>query len=174
MVDWFQSREISHDVICVVHPSNVQQKVENLCHIWDLGYPRIQLNYAIGAHWDEQATQFWVEGLQTLSQVLRNRWKQGKSHTLVNLKETRRNVRSNLHLTVDWDGAVYGSNGFLYLEKERERFRLGHLDEAKSYTRYMAEGLTDADLFAGWTWKGSLENNQRIGSILNQFSDSLA
>ena len=174
MADWFKTRGISHDVICVVHPQNVHHMVENLCHVWDLGYRRIQLNYAIGAHWDEAATAAWTDGLHHLRKVIKSRWDEGDDIVLTNLSETRRAVRSNLHLTVDWDGAIYGSNGFLYLEKERETFRLGHLDQGRSYTRYMAEGLTDADLFASWTWKGSLANNQRIGNLLNQFSKGMA
>jgi len=174
MSEWFAERGLSHDVICVIHPSNVGQLTHNMEHLWDLGYRSIQLNYAIGAHWDEDATEMWSEQLQQLERVMQRRWASGEDITLVNLAESRQRVRSNLHITVDFDGAVYGSNGFLYLEKARERFRLGHLDEAASYTRYVADGLTEADLFAVWTWKGDLENNQRVGGILNQFCEKLA
>ena len=41
---WFIERNLSHEVICVVHPSNVSQLVDNVQHIWDMGYTHVQLN----------------------------------------------------------------------------------------------------------------------------------
>ena len=170
---WFIERNLSHEVICVVHPSNVSQLVDNVQHIWDMGYTHVQLNYAIGAVWDAAATEHWLRALKQLGTQLQARWAAGASVTLSNVTETRKRVRSNLHITVDWDGHVYGSNAFLYLEQERARFHLGHLDDGHSYTRYLCSGLGDEAIKAAWRWKGSHSSNAQVGAILNQFCDAM-
>lgn len=144
---WFSTRSLSHEVITVVHPSNVERMVENVVHIWDLGYSTIHLHPAGGTQWDPQATQAWSRGLDALQHQRQKRSNAGETLTLVT---PSKRTGSSLHLTVDWDGELYGSSGFLYLEKEKKRFHIGHLNQGHSYTRYLANGLTHAGAFPGW------------------------
>ena len=32
------------------------------------------------------------------------------------------------HFMIDWDGTIYGGNGFLHETEHKVRFRVGHLD----------------------------------------------
>lgn len=166
---WFVERGLPHDVIAVVHPDDVGQMADNFRHIVDMGYRRVQLNYAIGAVWSEAAREMWAAGLFEVGRELEARWARGEDVVLVNLLETVKTYRANLHPTVDWDGAIYGGNGFLYLERQREGFRLGHVDDGAPYHRYVVDGLGEADFFANWTWKGSADNNRSVGAVLASF-----
>ena len=170
---WFTARNISHEVICVVHPTNVAHLVDNIKHIWDMGYSRVQVNYAIGAVWNPTATQQWMHSLHALGDELRRRWASGETVMVSNVTETRKRVRFNSHITVDWDGRIYNSNAFLYLESARDRFHLGHLDEGQSYTRYLCSSSGDEAFKAAWRWKGSHGSNAQMGAILNRFCDAM-
>ena len=168
-LSWFKDRGISHDLIQVVHPTNAHRMAHNFTHLLDLGAQRIQLNYAIGAHWDREALTAYADGLEAVGHILRTRWAENPQIELINLTESLKRVRTNLHVTVDWDGTIFGGNAFLYLGRERQRFTLGHLDDRRAHHIYVADGLADQTLFDGWYWKGSVENNQQVGAVLLSF-----
>ena len=160
---------IAHDVIQVVHPSNAAQADENFSHLISLGYRRIQLNYALGSRWSEAASQDFAAALHRLGHDLRRRWAAGEQVEMVNLQETRMRVRTNREVTVDWDGTVMSSNGFLYVPDNRSHYVVGHLDDQQSFDRYVMDGPSDAALLSWWYPQDITRNNQGVGAILMSF-----
>ncbi len=166
---WYRDRGIEHSVIQVVHPDGVADMAYCFDHIADMGFESIQVNYAIGVPWSEDASTQFANGLAAIGKSLESRWAAGSTVMMVNLLETLRTVRLNTHPTVDFDGTVYGGMGFLALEKRSQAFRLGHLDDQTAYHRYLIDGLGEDDYINNWYWKGSVESNRTTGAILCSF-----
>ncbi len=169
LVDVLKELGVAHDLIQVVHPSNATQADTNFQHLLDLGYRRIQLNYALGTRWTDEAKMDLAGALHRLGLDLRSRWEAGEEVDMVNLRETRMRVRTNREVTVDWDGTVMSSNGFLYVPKQRNNYILGHLDEGGSFDRYMMDGPADEQLLEWWYPEEITRNNQSVGAILMSF-----
>jgi uncharacterized radical SAM superfamily Fe-S cluster-containing enzyme len=168
-VSWFRSRGIAHSAIMVVPPAATGQMVANFQHLVDLGFESIQLNYAIGAPWEASECRAFADGLHGISGILERAWSGGRPIQLVNLQETVRRVRNNLHVTVDHDGRIYGGNAFLFQAAEREAFVLGHLQDNHGWHRYMVDGKTDEEVFAHWKRRASVQVTQRIGAVEADF-----
>jgi|GEM_PF-2100316 len=166
---WFHSRGLPHTVIQVVHPDNVHRMADNFRHLLELGYRTLQVNYAIGPHWDEAAARGWADGLFAIGAELERRWAAGDDVTLINLFETLRVFRAHLHPTIDWDGTVYAGMQFLYMEKKKPAFRLGHLDDGAAFDRYVVDGMATEDVIAEWTLKGTPAETRRVGAIQKSF-----
>ncbi|MBX3127917.1 MAG: radical SAM protein [Polyangiaceae bacterium] len=166
---WFTEAGIAHDVVQVVHPTNVSAMAENFRHILGLGYSRIQLNYALGTLWDRPAAEEFGRQLARVGEELERRWLGDERAELVNLEETLLPVRGNLEVTVDSDGSVFGSSAFLVNTKHREDFRLGHLDDARSFDRYQCDGFEMDELLANWFSPEMAQNNRQVGAVLMSF-----
>lgn len=169
LADLVHELGIDHDVIQVVHPSNAAQADTNFSHLLSLGYRRIQLNYALGSRWSEAASQDFAAALHRLGHDLRRRWAAGEQVEMVNLQETRMRVRTNREVTVDWDGTVMSSNGFLYVPDNRDHYVVGHLDDQQCFDRYVMDGPSDASLLSWWYPEEITRNNQGVGAILMSF-----
>ena len=166
---WFTDRGLPHTVIQVVHPDNVAKMAANFRHILDMGYRQIQLNFAIGPVWTDAAASAWAEGLHAIGAELEGRWDRGEEVMLVNLLETLRSYRVNLHPTVDWDGTVYAGTPYLYLERQKAAFRLGHLDDGHAIHRYVADRIGMQDVLDHWTMKGTSAETRRVGAVQKSF-----
>ncbi|TNF34453.1 MAG: radical SAM protein, partial [Deltaproteobacteria bacterium] len=166
---WFQERRMPHTVIQVVHPDNVGRMVDNFRHILDLGFRTLQLNFAVGPRWSDAALSAWAEGLHGLGAELERRWAAGDDVMIVNLKETLRSFRVNLHPAVDWDGTIYAGTPFLYMEGNKPTFRLGHLDDGAAVHRYVVDSLHVEDIYANWSLKGSASETRRVGAVQKSF-----
>jgi sulfatase maturation enzyme AslB (radical SAM superfamily) len=166
---WFRESGIEHDVVQVVAPSNVDKMADNFRHILGLDYFRIQLNYVLGSLWERPAIEEFARQLARIGEELEARWQENRRAELVNLEETLLPVRGNLEITVDWDGGVFGSTAFLVNTKHREDFRLGHLDDARSFDRYLCDGFEMDHLLANWFSPEMAENNHKVGSVLMSF-----
>ena len=88
---------------------------------------------------------------------------------MVNLEESRMRIRTNREITVDWDGTVMSSNGFLYVPDNREHYMLGHLDQGHCFDRYVMDGPTSEQLLEWWYPEDITRNNQSVGAILMSF-----
>lgn len=163
------ARGIDYRVIMVITPDSVGQMAESFAHVLSLGARCIQLNYAIGIPWDQEACAAYAKGLQAIGAQIESVWENGGSLSIINLQEPATAVRNNLHVTVDFDGTIYGGNAFLVQAAHRERFALGHVDDGHGWHRYMADGKTDADIFALWRRRASLANTRRVGNVEASF-----
>lgn len=160
---------IAHSVFMVVHPKNARRMAENFRHILSLGYRSVQMNHALGTRWDEASIRDFAAGLMEIGAELRRRRESGDPVELVNLRETLLPVRTNLEVTVDFDGTVFGTTAFLTISKHRDKFRLGHLDDACSLRRYVHEGFQREHLLSLWYRDGMAENNTAVGAVMNSF-----
>ena len=115
-----------------------------------------------------EASQDFASALHRLGHDLRRRWAE-ESVEMVNLNETRMRVRTNREVTVDWDGTVMSSNGFLYVPAQRDHYVMGHLDDGHCFDRYVMDGPSDADLLSWWYPEDVTQNNQGVGAILMSF-----
>lgn len=161
--------KVDHDVVQVVHPRNAERMADNFRHILSLGYRRVQLNYALGVWWEPPSVDAWARGLMEIGREVKARAEAGDPVELVNLEETLLTVRGSLELTIDWDGTVFGSTAFLVLPKKREKFVLGHLDQARSFDHYLHEAFPMEHLLANWFGEGMAENNHAVGAVLTSF-----
>jgi sulfatase maturation enzyme AslB (radical SAM superfamily) len=166
---WFRDAGVPHDVIQVVHPRNAERMDENFFHLCDMGYRRIQVNFALGTRWPKDAVERFAKGLHRIGLGLEQRWAAGDTIELVNLGESLKRVRTNVEVTVDHDGSIFGSNAFLYIPKYRDEFLLGHLDELRSFDHYAIEGLSGDDLLRYWYKDTMAENNQQVGAVVTSF-----
>jgi len=164
-LDTLHRHGLDYRLIMVVSPSTVAQMVDNFEHLVGLGARCIQLNYAIGIPWDVAASEQYAAGLACIGERVEALWASGHLLDWVNLREAPVSVRNNLHVTVDFDGTVYGGNAFLVQASGREKFRLGNLDEHHGWHRYMVDGKSDADVFSNWKRRASVEETTRVGAV---------
>jgi radical SAM superfamily enzyme YgiQ (UPF0313 family) len=168
-VDAIHEAGIPYDVIMVVHPGDVGRLVDNYLHIADLGFRRIQLNFGLGARWSEDQQRQFAAELHRLGQELRRRWRTGDPVTLVNLENKPLPMRLNGEITVDYDGTIYGGNGFLHETRHKARFRIGHLDDLGGFDRYWLDAPTNEYLLE-WTYPPDVTaNNLQVGRIMSSF-----
>jgi sulfatase maturation enzyme AslB (radical SAM superfamily) len=160
---------VNYQVIMVVTPKNVSDMARNFQHLIDLGARCVQLNYAIGIPWSVEAAEQYAEGLQAISERVEAVWADGGEFDWVNVRETVTAVRNNLHVTVDFDGSIYGGNAFLFQAVSREEFLLGELKDRHSWHRYMVDGRSDADVFAHWKRRATVVETTRVGSVVASF-----
>jgi hypothetical protein len=160
---------VAYDVIQVVHPSNAERADENFRHIVSLGYRHIQLNYALGARWSEAAVAAFADALHRLGLFLHTPEARAMDIDLVNLRETRMTIRTNREITVDWDGTVMSSNGFLYVPENRDHYVLGHLGDGTNFERYICDGPEPEALLQWWYPPDIRANNQGVGAVLMSF-----
>ena len=155
---------VPYDVIMVVHPENADRVAESFRHIASLGFERIQINHALGYRWTKEQMQAFAAGLHAIGQ-----WLPGRSTVLVNAEQAPMPVRLNAEVTVDWDGTVYGGNGFLHETEHKERFRLGHLDDLQSFDRYWLDA-PDNEFLLRWSYPDDVTaNNLAVGRIMTSF-----
>lgn len=156
---------LRHDVIMVVHPQQVHRLAANFLHIVDLGFSRVQINYALGKTWSVDHRQVFATQLFELGQALRQR----RGVTFVNAENAPGPMRLNAEPTVDWDGTIYGGNAFLHETEHKARFRLGHLDDLASFDRYRVDAPHNDDLVA-WSYPPDVTaNNLKVGAVLASF-----
>ncbi len=165
---------LPYDVIMVVHPENAHRTAESFFHIASLGYRRIQINFALGYVWTAEQQHAFAQGLFAIGGGLRERWARGDQLVFVNLEGLPMPVRLNGEVTVDWDGAVYGGNGFLHETEHKERFRVGHLDELSGFDRYWMDGPSN-DYLLDWSYPPDVtQNNLEVGRIFRSFHQWMA
>jgi hypothetical protein len=156
---------LTHDVIMVVHPQQAHRVAHNYLHIADLGFRRVQINFALGKRWTIEQRKAFASQLFVLAGELRRR----PDVVLVNAEHAPMPMRLNGEITVDWDGSIHGGNGFLHETEHRDRFRLGHLDDLRSFDRYRLDAPPNAELVASAYPAEITENNLKVGAILTDF-----
>lgn len=166
---WILERKIDHDVVQVVHPKNVAKMAANFAHLHALGFGRVQINYALGARWDREAATEFGRQLGLIGDFVLAARARGERAEIVNIGETLLKVRSNLEVTVDWNGDILGSSAFLPLPAYRDKYLLGHLDDVGGWERYLVEGLSHAEVQAQWFGGGTVENNAAVGAVMTSF-----
>ncbi len=160
---------LAYDVIMVVHPDNVDRLAGNFFHIADLGFRRIQVNFGLGARWRQGHQESFAKGLHQIGNELRRRWSAGEILTMVNLESKPLPMRLNGEVTVDYDGTIYGGNGFLHETEHKSKFIIGHLDDQASFDRYRLDG-PDNDYLLEWTYPPDITaNNLAVGRIMCSF-----
>ena len=167
----FLDRGFDVEVIMVVHTSTVDRMVDNFWLLAGMGYPRIQVNYAYGSVWRDEARRTFAAELFRLGDELWQAWREGRTQVqLVNLAETVQGVRVNGRLTVDWNGRVYGSNSFLYSPALEKGQRLGMLDDGYvGYDRFVLDGFDEEHLLT-WTYRDKMRaNNLAVGEVMTSF-----
>ncbi|HHO53495.1 MAG TPA: radical SAM protein [Deltaproteobacteria bacterium] len=164
-----RSSGLEHEVIMVVHPRLVTALPHNFFHIVDLGFPRVQINFALGFLWSPEQQRALAEGLFAVGRELRRRWGAGEAVSMVNLESEPIPVRLNGELTVDWDGTLYGGNAFLHETEHKDRFVVGHLDELGSFDRYWMDAPSNEALLAYSYPAPITENNLEVGRLVRSF-----
>jgi MoaA/NifB/PqqE/SkfB family radical SAM enzyme len=156
---------LRHDVIMVVHPQEIGRLAANYLHVADLGFTRVQINFALGKTWSDAHRKTLAEQLFALAGELRRR----PHVTLINAEQPPMPIRLNAEITVDWDGTVYGGNAFLHETEHKSRFRLGHLDDRHAFDRYWMDAPPNAELL-GWSYPEDVtRNNLKVGAIMTDF-----
>lgn len=160
---------LPYDVIMVVHPANVDKMPANFFHVASLGFERIQINFALGSTWTPEQKARFASGLHEIGGELRRRWQAGERLMMVNLEGKPMPIRLNGEVTVDWDGTVYGGNAFLHETEHKDKFVVGHLDDARCFDRYWMDAPSN-DFLLCWSYKEDVtKNNLAVGRIMTSF-----
>lgn len=161
--------KIPYDVIMVVHPKNASKVAHNFFHIAGLGFERIQINFALGPKWSPSQMSAFASGLLEIGEELRRRWARGERLVMVNLENRARPILLNGEITVDWDGTIFGGNGFLHETTHKEKFVIGHLDDCASFDRYHTDAPQNEYLLE-WSYPPEeTKNNMEVGKIFASF-----
>ena len=161
----FHAMGLDYRVIMVVSPNHVERMAASFFHLMDLGVRRIQVNYAIGMPWNVASCTQYAAAWAEIAERLESHWKSGGVLDVVNLRERVTSLRNNLHITVDYDGSIYGGNAFLVQKTEGDQFKLGHLNDRQAWHRYLVDGRTDADVFAHWKRPAGVDQATRVGGV---------
>lgn len=160
---------LEHEVIMVVHPKNASKLEHNFFHIAALGFQRIQINFALGPTWTPAQQSAFAANLWEIGQGLRLRWSKGERLSLINLESRPTPILLNGEITVDFDGTVYGGNGFLHETKQKDRFVVGHLDDLASFDRYYLDAPRNEYLLE-WSYPAEeTKNNLEVGRVFSSF-----
>jgi len=160
---------LDNEVIMVVHPSFAHQLEENFFHIASLGFERIQINFALGFVWTTAQQRAFAESLFAIGRQLKERWARGEKLILVNLEGAALPMRLNGEVTVDYDGTIYGGNGFLHETEHKEKFRVGHLDDWTHFDRHWLDIPTNETLLS-WSYPEEVTaNNLAVGALFTSF-----
>ena len=161
-----QESGVPYDVIMVVHPENAGRVDESFKHLASLGFSRLQINHALGYRWTDEQMKTLTAGLHRVGQWLRT---DGQHVTFVNAEHAPMPVRLNGEITVDWDGAIYGGNGFLHETEHKDRFRVGHLDDLRGFDHYWLEAPHN-DYLLRWSYPEDVtDNNLKLGRVMASF-----
>ena len=138
-------------------------------HIADLGDKQIQINFALGFVWTEAEQRAFASALHQIGVELLKRRAQGDSLQLINALEAPMPMRLNGEVTVDFDGTVYGGNGFLHETEHKARFVEGHLDQATHFDRHWLD-IPANDVLLEWSYPAEVtENNLAVGAVFTSF-----
>ena len=160
---------LHYDVIMVVQPRTAARMAKNFFHIVDLGFERVQINFALGVRWTPGHITTFASELFTIGQELEARRARGEPATLVNLENAPMPVRLNGEIHIDWDGTIYGSNGFLNETEKKGEFAVGHLDDLTGFDRYWLDA-PDNDFLLERTYPPEITaNNLEVGKVLASF-----
>jgi MoaA/NifB/PqqE/SkfB family radical SAM enzyme len=160
---------LDYDIIMVVHPLNAHLIFENFFHIADLGFRRLQINPALGPMWKPAQVKALSEGLFQIGAELKRRWADGDALVFINAENRPMPVRLNGEVTVDYDGTIYGGNGFLHETEHKDRFIVGHLDDAKSFDRYWFDVPSNEFLLKYSYPPDVTRNNLAVGRMMRSF-----
>ncbi len=153
------------DVTMVVHPRLAHRVDVNFLDIVDQGLGRVFITPGQGMVWERSQMEALARSLHRLAESLQDR---PDAH-ITNLDSPFHPLRHNSEITLDWDGVLYGGNGFLHETRLKERFVLGHLDELGGFDRYWFDRPTNEELLA-WTYdEATTANNLAVGRILVSF-----
>ena len=156
---------IAYDVIMVAHPVHIHKLCSNYLHIADLGFTRIQLNFALGKIWSVDHRRMLAAELFRLAGELNSR----PGVCLVNAENAPMPIRLNGEPTVDFDGTIYGGNAFLHETEHKAKFKLGHLDDLANFDRYWLDAPPNAELVKYGYPSEVTQNNLKVGAILADF-----
>ena len=89
---------------------------------------------------------------------------------MINLESAPMPVRLNGEVTVDFDGTLYGGNGFLHETEHKSKFVIGDLDEHGSFDRYWMDAPSN-DFLLAWSYPEDITaNNLEVGRIMHSFA----
>ena len=160
---------LPYDVIMVVQPRTAAHLAHNFFHIVGLGFERVQINFALGERWTPGHITTFASELFAIGEQLAERRARGERVTLVNLENAPMPVRLNGEIHVDWDGTIYGSNGFLNENERKADFVVGHLDDLAGFDRYWLDA-PENDFLLERTYPPDITaNNLEVGKVLASF-----
>ena len=162
----FLDRGFPVDAYMVVQRQNVHRLHANFMHLLGLGFPRIQVNYAFNHMWPADARAVWGQQLLQIARTLRDGWADGSITTRwVNFEEPLRPVRTNGHITIDWDGTVYGGSAFLHTPPLAKGLRFGHLDDHGGFDRYTLLTFDDDEAVRRSFYQRPATQSLEIGDV---------
>lgn len=156
---------LHYDVIMVVHPELVGKLAGNFLHIADLGFRRVQINFALGKTWSPAQRKVLAEQCFAIAAELPKR----PELVLVNAENRPMPMRLNAEVTVDWDGTIYGGNAFLHETEHKARFVRGHLDDLGNFDRYWLDAPSNRELVEWSYGRVMTENNLKVGAVMTDF-----
>ena len=167
--EWILESGLAHEVIMVVHPEFAHKLRDNFFHIADLGYTRIQINHALGFVWTPEQQTAFATSLHQIGRELKERWGKGETVQLINLLEPPMPMRLNGEVTVDFDGTLYGGNGFLHETEHKSRFVAGHLRDGSHFDRHWLD-IPANEVLLSWSYPEEVtENNLAVAAVFTSF-----
>jgi len=88
---------------------------------------------------------------------------------MINLESAPMPVRLNGEVTVDFDGTLYGGNGFLHETEHKSKFVVGHLDDLHGFDRYWLDQPSNEYLLAYSYAPDVTQNNLGVGRLMASF-----
>lgn len=168
-VDALIGSGIEHEVIMVVHPKFAHLVADNFFHIAGLGFTSIQINFALGVQWSSEQQNAFATSLHSLGTELLRRRLEGSTLQLVNALQPPMPMRLNGEVTVDYDGTIYGGNGFLHETEHKQKFMTGHLNEGSHFDRHWLD-IPANDVLLSWSYPEDVtENNLAVGRLFTSF-----
>jgi sulfatase maturation enzyme AslB (radical SAM superfamily) len=121
---------VDHYSISVFMPESAHTIFSNFIHLVEIGFKKLQINYALGVYWPKEKVQILFEETWKIIKFIENK----NDITFVNLTRSRREpVVLNAELTVDCDGGLYLESG-ICLEEDfaamKRKFFVAYLKDA--------------------------------------------
>jgi sulfatase maturation enzyme AslB (radical SAM superfamily) len=134
---------LHHYSISVFTPANIGTLFENFKYLVKLGFKKLQVNYALGVFWPDNAVQTLCKETAKISGYLRKH----KAIKFLNFTAERREpVVLNAELTVDCNGDIFRETG-ICLEEDfksmKKRFFVANVKKARDINLLTASPVTN-------------------------------
>lgn len=172
-----KKKKANFSIISVIMPEYIQKLYSNVRFFLERGYGDIQINYALGNHWDESKKQALFEQFRKI-QDLFSLYPEAKF--INNLKKRKEPVVLNAEVTVDCDGQIFLETGICLetdFEKLKKDFKIGHVAEMKDINTIFTTKFRNFYRLVNVYTKENEEyrkiilNNIKVGTELNKYNN---
>ncbi|MCD4761503.1 radical SAM protein, partial [bacterium] len=108
-----QKRKIEAYVVIVASPATVNRLFESFHHVIEVGFNKIEVNYAIGSFWKEDASHEFFKQMDKIISCYEKKLISGEIE-FGNMKKRDEPAAVNSAFLIDTDGSIRPLNEFLY------------------------------------------------------------